>query len=166
MTETHDQSPSKNVRRIGFLRRGIQFETGEVAEAVFERLCELTQNPFQPWVAAGVHICDLCRFIGNGVGTYYPKDSTGRTRTPGYRVSAASSDVDLWIPGDGLLFCCPTSITHYIDAHGFLPPDDFCQAVLRCPPMRSMQYLKAILNNGGRELGFGNMKPDHGASQS
>jgi hypothetical protein len=74
-----------------------------------------------------------------------------------YTVSATSSTVDLWVPGNGFLWCCPTSITHYVDVHGFCPPSDFCEAVLRCPPMRSMDYMKALLANGGRELGFGRM---------
>jgi hypothetical protein len=80
-------------------------------------------------------------------------------RSPGYTVSATSSSGDLWIPGNGFLYICPTSITHYIDAHGFCPPPDFCEAVLRCPPMRSMDYLKVILANGGRQLGFAKLKP-------
>ena len=160
MENTGRPSQWDQVRRIGFLRRGMAFDTGDIEEAFFERLCELTQNPMQPWAMGGVHFCDLCRFVGNGVGTYYPKDSQGRIKTPGYRVSAASSSVNLWIPGDGFLFCCPTSITHYIDAHDFRPPADFCEAVLRCPPMRSVDYLNAILANGGQELGFDKLTLD------
>jgi hypothetical protein len=37
------------IRRVGFLRRGQPFDAGDVEERVFERLCELTQNPWQPW---------------------------------------------------------------------------------------------------------------------
>jgi hypothetical protein len=142
------------IRGVGFLRRGQPFDTGDVEERVFERLCELTQDPWQPWACVGVHFCDLCRFTGNSVGTYV-KVVNNVLRPPYYKVSAASSTVDLWIPGTGFLYVCPTSITHYIDAHGFCPPSDFCEAVLRCPKMRSMEYLKAVLANGGRQIGFG-----------
>lgn len=145
------------IRGVGFLRRGQPFETGDVDEAVFAKLCELVQNPWQPWACGGVHHCDLCRFTGNSVGTYYRKSASGMVQHPGLPVSAASSSVDLWVPGDGFLWVCPTSVTHYIDAHGFRPPEKFSAAVLRCPPMRSMEYLKAILANGGRELGFAGM---------
>lgn len=151
--------PPGIVRRVGFLRRGEPFDTGEVEEAVFERLCELTQNPWQPWGCCGVHHCDLCRFTGNSIGTYM-RTVNNVPRQPGYRISAASSTVDLWIPGDGFLYVCPTNITHYIDAHRYCPPPDFCEAALRCPKMRSMEYLKAILVNGGRQIGFGAMKPE------
>jgi hypothetical protein len=152
---------SEFVRRVGFLRRGESFDAGDVDENVFERLCELTQNPWQPWACAGIHHCDLCRFTGNSVGTYY-KRRPGGIVGPGYPVSAASSTVDLWVPGDGFLWVCPTNVTHYIDAHSFCPPSEFCEAVLRCPPLRSMDYLKAVLANGGRKLGFGSMNPRPG----
>jgi hypothetical protein len=91
--------PSDLVRRVGFLRSGEPFDTG----AVFERLCELTQNPWQPWLCAGVHHCDLCQFTGNSVVTYV-RIVNKQPGSSGYRVSASSSTVDLWIPGNGFLY--------------------------------------------------------------
>jgi hypothetical protein len=35
-------------------------------------------------------------------------------------------------------------IVHYMNAHGYLPPSEFCDAVMACPPMQSMPYLKAL----------------------
>jgi hypothetical protein len=32
-----------------------------------------------------------------------------------------------------------------MNAHSYRPPEEFCAAVLACPPMRSMKYLKAML---------------------
>jgi hypothetical protein len=55
----------------------------------------------------------------------------------------------LWVPGDGFLWACSANITHQIDAHGFAPPAEFCEAVRRCPRMRSDEYLKALARNGG-----------------
>jgi hypothetical protein len=54
---------------------------------------------------------------------------------------------NLFIPGDGLLYVAPSTIIHYIDSHDYLPPIEFIDAVLRCPRMRSMEYLKAIRKN-------------------
>jgi hypothetical protein len=56
------------------------------------------------------------------------------------------------IPGNGFLYICPQLIVHYMNAHGYLPPDDFCNAVLDCPEMRSVEYMKSVLANGGRKL--------------
>jgi hypothetical protein len=66
-----------------------------VDAAVFEKLCELSQDPwtFQP--QAGVHWCDLCRFTGNSMA------SDQNPRGLSYRVSAASSCGPMVVPGRG-----------------------------------------------------------------
>jgi len=78
---------------------------------------------------AGRHDCDLCQFEGE-----------------------ASGANNLFIPGNGFLYVCPELIVHYVNAHGYSSPAEFCEALLRCPAMRSLDYLKAILANGGRQL--------------
>jgi len=132
---------------------GDPFVTGDVTEDLFERLCELTQAPPQfNWPAhGGITRCDRCRFTGG-------RDTTYQRAGSSYTVHATTQGV-LWIPGDGFLWLCPRTITHAIDAHAYCPPPEFCQAALRCPPIRSMEYLKAILANGGRELQFASGKP-------
>ncbi len=150
-----DEEVGSIVRGVGFLVRGVPYETGAVDQLVFERLCELTKDPWHFQVAAGVHHCNLCRFTGNSVASYQGiAGKPNAIRTPGLRVSATSSSGSVLIPGDGHLFSFLTSITHYIDSHGFCPPAEFCEAVLNCPPMRSMSYFKALLKNGGRRLGI------------
>jgi hypothetical protein len=39
-------------------------------------------------------------------------------------------------------------IAHYILTHHYAPPQEFCDAVLRCPPMGSPEYFEAIIKNG------------------
>jgi hypothetical protein len=116
---------------------GDPYVTGDVDEDVFERLCELTENPSQfIWPAhGGITQCERCRFTG-GCDTTYRRASSGGRSHPSYR-----------------------TVTHDIDAHGYCPPPEFCEAVLRCPPMHSMEYLKSVLENGGRELQFAGGKP-------
>ncbi|MDB5328908.1 MAG: hypothetical protein JWP03_59 [Phycisphaerales bacterium] len=135
---------------------GDPFITGDVDEQVFERLCELTQDPPQfIWPAhGGITRCKHCRFTGGG-DTKYNRLGSGGGSQKSYTVYAVTQGV-LWVPGEGFLWRCARTITHAIDAHGYCPPHEFCEAVLRCPPMRSMEYLKAVLANGGRELHFGN----------
>ena len=97
----------------------------------------MTQHSWTPLLAtpAAIHFCDLCQFTGNSVANY--TRHTGNK--PHYPVSAASN-MSVWVPVQGIIYVCPTNITHYIDVHGFLPPREFCEAVLRCPPMRTMEY--------------------------
>lgn len=59
---------------------------------------------------------------------------------------------NLFIPAVGVIYVCPELIAHYMNAHHYQPPEEFCQAVLNCPEMRSNSYSRAILANGGREL--------------
>jgi hypothetical protein len=58
----------------------------------------------------------------------------------------------LFVPANGVIYVSPAMIVHYMNAHGYAPPEVFCRAVLACPPMRSMQYLKAIKECGGARL--------------
>jgi hypothetical protein len=66
---------------------------------------------------------------------------------------------ELYIPGDGCVYATPDLVVHYMNAHGYLPPLEFCIAVSACPPMHTMEYLKAIKAAGGAGLAR------HGAEQ-
>jgi hypothetical protein len=106
---------------VGWLEQGHPFPTGPVASEIYTRLVELCKDSWQPWVFAGSHRCDLCLYEGkNGNG-------------------------NLFVPGDQMVYVCPELVTHYMNAHGYRPPEQFCRAVLSCPPMRSVQYFKALL---------------------
>lgn len=54
--------------------------------------------------------------------------------------------------GEGFLYVCPELILHYIAVLWYLPPAEFCAAVMNCPPTRTMEYKRAYLANGGREF--------------
>jgi hypothetical protein len=126
---------------VGWLEPGHPFSTGDVAEEVFDRLCVLLRDPWNVIASSGGHTCGFCRFTG-GVGTASYRGSGVR----GYSTQV------VFVPGEGVVYVAPESITHCIDAHGYCPPEEFCHAVLACPAMGSMAYRRAILNNGGREL--------------
>ena len=117
------------LRAVGWLERGKPFTAGAVPRAVFDKLVELRKDPWQPMAAAGVHSCDLCLYDAEAHGS----------RT-------------LFIPGQELIYVCPELIVHYMNAHGYAPPEEFCRAVIACTPMRSVEYRKAVLASGGRTL--------------
>jgi len=112
------------LRAVGWLERGHPFPTGSVDRAVYTRLVELLEHPWEPAVTMGFHRCDLCLYDG----------------PPGKR--------NLFVPADGFVFVAPELVAHYMNAHEYRPPDEFCAAVLACPAMRSMPYLKALLAVG------------------
>jgi hypothetical protein len=116
------------LRAVGWLERGQPFATGPVEAAVYQRLVEMLKEAWQPGVWMGFHRCDLCLYEGE----------------PGKR--------NLFLPSGGVVLVSPELVAHYMNAHGYRPPEEFCQAVLDCPPMRSMPYLKALLASGARPL--------------
>ena len=114
---------------VGWLERGKPFPIATPDRRVYEKIIELRTNPWQPGVFAGHHECDLCQ--------YEPE---------------ARGGANLFIPCSQVVYVCPELIAHYMNAHGYGPPQEFCDAVLACPQMRSMEYLKALLASGGRPL--------------
>ena len=80
----------------------------------------------------GTHSCDFCRISG------------GPGRFDLDHVTAILGASNLFVPTNDRLFVAPSLILHYIDAHDYSPPPAFCDAVIACPEMRSMDYLKLI----------------------
>jgi hypothetical protein len=109
------------LRVVGWLEQGRPFATGRVQPDVYARLIELLKEPWQPGMFAGFHRCDLCLYEG------------------------VSGRRNLFVPAGEVAFVCPELVAHYMNAHAYRPPDEFSAAVLACPPMRSVTYLKALL---------------------
>ena len=57
---------------------------------------------------------------------------------------------NVFVPSDEAIYVAPSLVLHYIDAHAYLPPEEFRRAVEACPPMRSIEYLKALRRHGVR----------------
>lgn len=117
---------------IGWLNNDFDFPTGFVTWNFFSKLCELAQNPWQPFLFRGYHHCELCQF-------------------PNHQETYKASN-NLFIPFNNVIYVAPEMILHYINVHHYLPPAVFIEAVIQCPDMRSMEYKKSILNNGGKGL--------------
>jgi hypothetical protein len=125
------QEHADYLRAIGCLERGHDFTSGTVNVTVYRRLVELLQTPWQPGYFMGVHGCQLCRY------------------EPGHH-----GNKNLFVPGVGVVYVCPELVVHYMNAHGYAPPHEFCQAVLSCPEMSTRHYFKALVDGGARKLVF------------
>ena len=121
---------------IGWLDVGRPYSRGPVPAAFFEPLAQLAVNPWQPLVTAGRHACPFCVFTGGPVEI---------------RVGDASVLLgvnNVFVPAADAVYVTPSLVLHYIDAHDYAPPEAFRRAVEACPPMRSMDYLRAIQKHG------------------
>ena len=128
------------LRAVGWLEPGQEYMRGHVDRAFFEKLCELLQRPWAPMHYMGYQDCRFCRFTG-GRSTQLQRKG-GIARIPG------NSILNLFVPGDGVIYGSPELIAHYIDAHEYRPPDEFVEAVLKCPRMSSKEYFGALRRNG------------------
>lgn len=116
------------VLAVGWIAPDRPYPTGPTPSAAFDKLTDLCAHPWAPAATAGFHSCSLCQYDG-------PKLKG-----------------EVYLPGRGCIYVAPVGILHYIAAHWYAPPPVFVQAVLDCPPMRSMAYKRALLENGGRAL--------------
>jgi hypothetical protein len=121
---------------VGWLAQGEPISRGPISDAFVGALISLLEDPWQPRVAAGSHRCEFCRISGGPVRLQH----AGR--------SIRLGTLNLYVPYEGKIFISPSLIAHYVDAHEYAPPEIYQLAVLKCPPMRSIQYLRAILSNG------------------
>lgn len=117
---------------IGWLENGKTFSTGKVPQDVFFKLSEFKQTFWDFATFRGYHYCDLCKYQ--------------------FELEIKGGNSNIFIPHNGKIYVYPSLITHYINAHFYLSPREFVEAVYLCPPMRSMEYLKKIVENGGKEL--------------
>ena len=119
---------SSGLVAVGWLEKGHEFTKADVDAEFTAKLVEIAKDPWQPVHFAGPHACEFCR------------------------ISKIGGVANLFVPAEGFLYVAPSLIVHYVDAHEYAPPAAFQRAVVACPRMRSMEYLKAILKNGPKGL--------------
>lgn len=125
---------------VGWLDPHFEHALGDVDPDVVANLCELLVSPWEPCISPGWHDCQYCRF------------TTGPRQFEYNRTAITLGMSNVFVPGENCVYVAPSLILHYIDAHGYSPPEPFCQAVMECPTMRSMDYLKLLRQNAPRAL--------------
>ncbi len=133
------ESSSKLIA-VGWLEPGHEYRHGEVGQKFLRSVAALLVDPWQPGIWMGRQSCGFCRFTGG--------PPVFRCGSPANSLEVQMGVSNLWLPADGFLYVAPSLILHYLDSHGYAPPAEFQEAVFACPPMRSMEYLKAILKHG------------------
>jgi hypothetical protein len=117
---------------IGWLDEDHPYLQGHVNEAVLDNLFELLVRPWAPSYFMGYADCPWC-------GEHYNAVYKGRSLPVGA--------MNLFVPGDGFLYVMPSLAAHHMLSHRYAPPQEFCEAVLRCPSMSSKAYFEAIVVN-------------------
>jgi hypothetical protein len=106
-------------RAVGWLAAGHDYSTGALAPRELSALKALTQRDYAIMGMFGRYRCDFC-------DTYL-------------------SPTDLFIPAGEYVLLAPGGLLHYVEAHGYGPPESFRKALLECPPLASEAYFAALL---------------------
>jgi hypothetical protein len=119
---------------IGWLDGEHSFLQGQPDTIFVDKLFDLLVKPWAPMHLLGFAECPFCTLDSHGI-TYKDK-------------KIVVGALNLFVPSDRFLYAAPSMIAHYILAHNYAPPTEFCEAVLRCPPMSSPEYFEAIVQHG------------------
>jgi len=112
---------------IGWLDSAVPFEKGEVPSGFVDRLKELIQHRYHSsW---GYHVCQFCDGLAAAA-------STGWKGNPALHdechADGRFSSAEIRVQGnDGRGYASPRMIAHYVEAHGYKPPEEFIRAVMQ-----------------------------------
>lgn len=108
---------SERIINVGWLGAGHPIPEGKVEPIVRDQLVRLAREPAN--LMRGLHYCEFCLAESPLVAT--TRDEPDK---PAYLGSG-----EIRVSDRHIIYAAPTLIVHYIDAHGYLPPSDFCDAV-------------------------------------
>jgi hypothetical protein len=112
---TYD-SADEEMRNVGWLCREHPYTTGTAPAGLVDALALLARDAVN--VQRGMHFCDLC-----------PDFGTAREHTSRNDVFIGSGEIRV-TDGRGATYASPAMIVHYVERHGYLPPEEYCVTVL------------------------------------
>lgn len=125
---SHDTYLGKcpHVRSVAWLGADHAFTTGVPPADLVPLLKQHLNNHWSVFAAAGTHGCEFCEAEG--------------------RVHRDSRN--LFIPGPDTIYFAPGMIVHYIEQHGYLPPQVFIESLRHCPPQGSANFMVMMKDFG------------------
>lgn len=121
---------SPTEKNIGWLGPSSKFETMDADERLLGRLwshCKISVAPTR-----GIHDCELCPSPGAHVAERH-----------GERLVLGSAEIRVFsVEGDA--YAAPNLIYHYIQAHGYRPPEEFIEALRNGVPPESKAYFERL----------------------
>ena len=125
---------------IGWLEREHSYTKGIASAELLDRLKFLRKRMgagFPAITFRGKHVCTLC--------TERPNETMAQR-------AIDQSHINIFVPTTGFVYVSPGGIDHYIEVHGYEPPESFTNAVLECPDPSSDEFRKMLASaNRGYE---------------
>jgi len=107
---------------IGWLDKDVAYQTGDVPAEFVGRLRDICRSGVNR--TRGLHQCNLCP---PDQATTWVEPTTIRGSAADYVVGGAEIRV---LSRDGTVYASPDMIIHYVESHGYRPPEEFIEAVL------------------------------------
>jgi hypothetical protein len=104
---------------VGWLEAGHDYAHGRVEPDIVAALARLFEHAWEPVTTHGWHDCSLC--------ARQPEDGPITREIAGQRELLGVKN--LLVPFRGVIYAAPSLIIHYIEAHGYRPPDAFVEAL-------------------------------------
>jgi hypothetical protein len=138
-------STDPQVLNVGWLDGSRGFSTGDVPREFVEELQVLARRPQKR--CRGMHFCDLCTPPED---CYLdPRDRESTLRFFEWAKDRQGNG-ELRVRGcDGKVYAAPVMIVHYVEAHRYLPPSEFIEAVLNARASQKNLYLAVDGLGGG-----------------
>lgn len=105
---------------VGWLQKGQPFTIGKVPEGFLEKLQTYLTSDFTVFHYMGDHDCEFCN-----------------------KRESASCEIRT-VSIDGTVYAAPELIKHYIESHGYLPPQEFIDSVMNGINPGSKEYSDII----------------------
>jgi hypothetical protein len=107
---------SANLLNVGWLSRWHSFHKETVDSRLLEKLLRLCRKPVR--LTRGFHHCGFCSVSANSMISM---------TFEGNEMQLGNGEIR--VPGNGVVYAAPTLICHYIEKHGYGPPQKFLDAV-------------------------------------
>ncbi|MCX5069856.1 hypothetical protein OOJ91_28830 [Micromonospora lupini] len=120
--ERHDEdgnaASDEPLLNVGWLDASHRFPTGAPRDGLMPALTELARVRVRQ--TRGYHYCEICiRDMG--------EDARNAIR----QGVVARESAEFEVRGDDVVYAAPQLLLHYVAAHEYLPPAEFCAAALR-----------------------------------
>ena len=113
-------APDPTIVNVGWLSRDHDYQTGKTAPEFLEAMRALVAAPVN--LFRGAHLCEFCPappVVTTPKGLRLIEPPPGTSGNGEIRVVAS----------DGRTYVAPVMVLHYIQAHGYRPPQAFIEAV-------------------------------------
>jgi hypothetical protein len=124
----YGNEPQPGVVHVGWLDNVHAYPKGTVDARLVEKMKLLASHPVELY--RGKHICELCVEPPDLVKAMLPNRVVLDPQCSWARwVEQRSSNGEIRVPGEGIVFAAPVLIIHYVEAHNYLPPAQFLKAI-------------------------------------